>query len=376
MLCPNCQRPLLRVENKLGTYWACPKCRGRAVSVPLLRRALKREYVNRLWGETRDGQGTAGRACPACERPMLEVTVSAADDPLKLDVCKTCEFVWFDPTEYEASPSIPLLPKPPAPTPKEVEIHAKLAVEEFRRQVERERDESPDARWKTLPALFGLPVEFGTTPLRHFPWLTWSLGAIIALVSLAAFTDLKEAIQGFGLIPNQAWRSGGVTFLTSFFLHGGWWHLFSNLYFLLIFGDRVEDDLGWRRYLVLVTLSTLAGDALHIFGEPHSDMPCIGASGGISGIIAYYAFKFPHAKLGFLFRYVWMFGYFRWLRFPAWAAFALWIVFQLLGAALQLSGYGGVSSLAHLGGAAVGLVCWLVWHKLPSQQTPETAADR
>ncbi len=369
--CPNCQTTLVRVQNNLGFYWGCPKCRGRAVSVSLLRRALRREYVNQLWGAAREGQGQPGRPCPACERPMLEVAVAANADSLKLDVCKPCEFVWFDATEYESSPSIPLLPKPPPPTPAETEARAKLAIYEARMLAEESREEWPDARWKTVPALFGLPVEFAIMPLKNLPWLTWSVAVIITLVSLVGFTNPSHAIQEFGLIPAQAWRDGGATLLTSFFLHGGWWHLIGNLYFLLVFGERVEDYLGWKRLLALLAISTLAGDILHILGDPHGDVPCIGASGGISGIIAFYALKFPRARLGFLppvwlglmAPVLWLRGYFGWIRVPAWGAFAIWIALQLLGTSLQLSGYGGTSALAHLGGATVGISLWLWWKR-------------
>jgi membrane associated rhomboid family serine protease len=374
--CPKCQCRLSRVRNKLGVFWVCQKCGGRAVSVPLLRQVLTRDYVNRLWAAVHEGRGTPGRLCPACERPMLEVAVWTAADAAKLDVCKICEFVWFDPSEFETAPSLPPPPKKPDPTPAELEARAKLAIYEARiLEAEQKSDEFPAARWKAAVALLALPVEIGSTALQHVPWLTWTLAVLITMVSVSAFTNLTEMVQDFGLIPAEAWRYGGATFLTSFFLHGGLWHLLSNLYFLLVFGDRVEDFLGWRKLLILLMFAAFAGDILHVLGDPRADMPCIGASGGISGIIAFYAFKFPHAKLGLLARSIWLRGYFRWLSFPAWAAFALWIVLQILGALLQLSGFGGVSGLAHLGGAAVGLVLWRKWRyaeSLPAavQETP------
>jgi membrane associated rhomboid family serine protease len=77
-------------------------------------------------------------------------------------------------------------------------------------------------------------------------------------------------------------------------------------------------------------------------------------------VIVFYALQFPRIRLGFLFRY-WF--YFRWIRLPAWFALVLWIGFQLIGMVEQLAGMTAVSSLAHLGGAAVGLIVWLLWRK-------------
>jgi len=174
---------------------------------------------------------------------------------------------------------------------------------------------------------------------------------------------LKNVVQNYGLIPDEAWRDGGLTFLTSFFLHGGIIHLVSNLYFLLIFGMHVENYLGRARWLVLVFLAAMFGDFLHILLDPRGEIPSIGASGGISGLIAFYAFKFPHARLGFLLR----FGFViipKWIQFPAWCAFLFWLCLQFLGALEQISGFSSVSSLAHLGGTAAGIGLWAIWREI------------
>src|SRR5207249_4486791 len=117
---------------------------------------------------------------------------------------------------------------------------------------------------------------------------------------------------------------------TSFFLHGGWVHLLGNLYFLLIFGDNVEDYLGRWRYLLLILLAMIVGDALHVLMDPRSAVPVIGASGGIAGIITFYALKFPRVRLGFLFR-------FWWFHMPAYFALIMWVLLQFVGAWLQLA---------------------------------------
>jgi len=281
------------------------------------------------------------------------------DPTLTLDACRPCNLVWFDPGEFEA------VPEGVVETPDELalrgrEILANYKLERLNEQLRREAAASsnpPDEEWKWVPAFFGLPVKIDDDDLKQWPWLTWSLTATIALVSILAFFDLHDAVHRFALIPAEVWRYGGLTMLTSFFLHGGVWHLISNLYFFLLFGDKVEDYLGRWRFALLILSATLAGDCLHVLFDPHSSTPCIGASGGIAGVIAFYALEFPRARLGFMFRLYW-------IHFPAWGAFGLWLLLQFWGAYKQAAGVSNVSSLAHLGGAATGFAAWLFWRKL------------
>ncbi len=155
-------------------------------------------------------------------------------------------------------------------------------------------------------------------------------------------------------IPTEWYRVGGATLIASFFLHAGVWHLVGNTYFLVVFGDNVEDQLGWKRFAFLLLVAHIAGVAAHGLIDPRSSVPLIGASAGISGVIAYYAVAFPKARLGVLFFFLF------WLRLPAYAWLVLWGLFQLLTAHAQLAGTTNVSALGHLGGAAVGFVAALV----------------
>jgi membrane associated rhomboid family serine protease len=101
----------------------------------------------------------------------------------------------------------------------------------------------------------------------------------------------------------------------------------------------------------LATLAAFVGDLAHVALDPRSETPCIGASGGIAGVITFYALNFPRMRLAFLMRLgvVW----FRWIRLPAWFVFVLWILFQVIGTLEQKAGISSISSATHLGGAAV-----------------------
>ena len=168
-------------------------------------------------------------------------------------------------------------------------------------------------------------------------------------------------VERFEVGPTAPGPLDGLTFVTSFFLHAGIIHLAGNMYFLLAFGDAVENFLRPLRYLALIALAAFIGDLAHIAVDPRSGTPCIGASGGIAGVITFYAFNFPRMRLAFLMRlgFVW----FRWIRLPAWFVFVLWFLFQIIGTIEQKVGMTSVSSAAHLGGAAVGLLAWLIWRK-------------
>jgi membrane associated rhomboid family serine protease len=284
------------------------------------------------------------------------VEVRAGSGPA-VDVCRSCQLVWFDAREYEQIPPAPAAVEPDLP-PRAREILAAARAEADAARPDRPFGwEAPEQLWKYLPAVLGMPVEYDRQTFRSVPWLTWTLAAFITAFSLRALGKLEYAVQQFGLIPAQWGRHFGLTFVTSFLLHGNVFHLLSNMYFLLVFGDNVEDVLGKGRYLALVLLAAGVGDVAHIVLDPRSDVPLIGASGGISGIIAFYALQFPRARLGVLFRL--FIVYFRWVRVPASAYVAFWILLQVVGAYLQLTGATSVSAVAHLGGALAGVTLWV-----------------
>lgn len=106
--------------------------------------------------------------------------------------------------------------------------------------------------------------------------------------------------------------------------------------------------------MLLIALATITGNWRHVVVDPHHQVPLIGASGGISGIVAFYALRFPKIQLLFMLR-AW-FWFFRWFKIRVYVFFILWIAFQVLEAYSQIAGTSHVSALAHLGGAAVGFL--------------------
>ena len=366
-LCPRCKGPLKDVRTSGGVFYGCDVCGGRAVTIELLRKRFTPESINPLWLHAMRGEGRVGLPCPSCRQPMIGVALSDRAK-IHVDVCQHCHFIWFDAHEVDT-----LVPRQPEPVAPELPQKARemLAIAEVERLAEQAEgpdldSAAPDESWKQIAAFLGMPVEFDAPEEQRKPWATWLLSAAIICASLLAFSNLRELVQRFGLIPAEAARLNGLTFVTSFFLHAGIIHLAGNMYFLLAFGHAVENFLRPLRYLVLIALAAFIGDLAHIALDPRSQTPCVGASGGIAGVITFYALNFPRMRLAFLMR--WGFVWFRWIRLPAWFVFVLWILFQIIGTLEQRAGMSSVSSAAHLGGAAVGVVAWLVWRK-PKDET-------
>ncbi len=146
-----------------------------------------------------------------------------------------------------------------------------------------------------------------------------------------------------------------LTPVFSMFLHGSWAHLLGNALFLWVFGNNVEDVMGRFRFLVFYVLCGLAAAAVHVFMQPGSVVPTVGASGAISGAMGAYLVLFPRVRVRMLFVFVIVF---RIIPLPAWGVLLWWFVLQLLLALPDLAAVpgqqGGVAVWAHLGGFVAG----------------------
>jgi len=339
------------------------------VTIPVLRKLVAKDYVNRLWNAAADA-AKGHCTCPMCNNAMATVQQLTAgqggEGAIEIDVCRPCHAVWFDTHEIDAVTSGAPAPPPPSAkagrelSPRAREVLAMAEIEAIRRRADASDDEStpPDEGWQTVLAVFGFPVEENAPLINRWPFVTWGTAFLMTLATAWALSfGGPDVFKNWGLIPTTALRDHGLTLVTSFFLHGSLMHLLSNAVFLLMFGDNVEDFLGHARFLLLLVGASLAGDSLHIAFEPHQNLPLIGASGGISGVIVFYALQFPHARMVQMFR--WWFSV-RWIRYPAWAAALFWVGLQLLGLFEQIHGLSNVSALAHLGGAAFGAGFWFL----------------
>jgi membrane associated rhomboid family serine protease len=203
-------------------------------------------------------------------------------------------------------------------------------------------------------------------PSSRIPFITW---AFIAINCFMFHVELKfdpgphldDFVKAWAVIPKQLWANFSGHFLslvTATFLHGGWMHLIGNMLFLYIFGDNVEDRMGHFRFVIFYLLVGIAANLIQAYTASHSNIPLIGASGAIAGVLGAYFFYHPHAKvltlipLGFFSRIV---------QVPAFIFLGLWFLIQAIQGAATLNvatmqDVGGVAWWAHASGFIAGLL--------------------
>ncbi len=203
-----------------------------------------------------------------------------------------------------------------------------------------------------------------------FPVINWLLIGLNGLVFLFEVSlspaALDRLTRTFGLVPanlhlnNLALLLNNplplITLFTHQFLHGGWFHILSNMWVLYIFGDNVEDRLGSGRYLFFYLASGVAAGLMQAGIDPTSRLPSIGASGAIAGVLGAYFLLFPRAKVITLIPLLFIPWF---VDLPAVVFLGFWFVSQLFSGVASLStsaSMGGVAWWAHIGGFVFGLL--------------------
>jgi rhomboid family protein len=210
-----------------------------------------------------------------------------------------------------------------------------------------------------------LPIR-DNVPTRRFPIVTVTLIAVnVAVWVLYQLHDLDGSVRELGYFPCEvdgSCRTIGeprpVTVFSSMFMHGGWEHLLGNMLFLWIFGNNVEDAMGSARFLAFYLAAGIAATTAQTivtlgFGAPgDAQIPNVGASGAIAGVLGAYLILLPNARVLTLILF-----FIR--EIPAWVLLGFWFVFQLWAGTSSLDRPeqgGGVAFFAHIGGFAFGLL--------------------
>ena len=261
----------------------------------------------------------------------------------------------------------------PGKRPRRSEQVPRVHLGDLARRTVRDRE----ARYRTVSVI---PIR-DLNKTHRTPIVTWSLIAANVLIFFGSLSmgsaQAENIVMRFGVIPdvlvNGSWSelrtAGGalgswVTPVTSMFLHGGLLHLGSNMLFLHVFSDNVEDVLGRGRFVLFYLLCGLGAVVGQILVDPTSMVPMIGASGAISGVLAGYMTLFPHARVVTL---IPIFIFIHFMEVPAGIFIVLWFVLQLVQGYLSLGligeGAGGVAWFAHIGGFLAGLVFIRVFYK-------------
>ncbi|TLY03356.1 MAG: rhomboid family intramembrane serine protease [Thaumarchaeota archaeon] len=214
-------------------------------------------------------------------------------------------------------------------------------------------------------------------PPGYKPYVTYALILINVLIffweiavtgQILEFTNKRaeEMLLQYGTVPSVITNGlvdhnyGVITSIfSSMFLHAGIIHIGGNMLFLWIFGDNIEYKFGRGKYLVLYLFWGLVAGFVHIMSDPSSQIPAIGASGAISGVLGAYLFLFPNAKvMGVL-----LIGFFMRIRISAKWYLLFWFLYQNVFPVLVNSHGSGVAFFAHIGGFLIGLLSGFIYKK-------------
>ncbi|MBE9256193.1 MULTISPECIES: rhomboid family intramembrane serine protease [Dolichospermum] len=208
---------------------------------------------------------------------------------------------------------------------------------------------------------------YDENPTRITPYFTYGLIGMNVLVFLHEISlsnlQLEQFFQLYAVIPQELtinWSGEWTTLFTSQFLHGGWWHLISNMIYLWVFGNNIEDRLGHFKYLLFyLTCGAIAALCQWFIGM-YSTIPSLGASGAISGVLGAYLIWFPQARITTL---VFLGFFITTINIPALVIIGIFFIQNLIAgfASLQTAAKmsvetGGVAYWAHLGGFIVGSI--------------------
>jgi membrane associated rhomboid family serine protease len=204
-------------------------------------------------------------------------------------------------------------------------------------------------------------------PNKSFPLINWALIAInfyffYIELRISSTAGLDSFIAHWAVVPRLLFANPShhaITLITAAFLHGGWLHIISNMLFLHIFGDSVEDRMGHVRYLLFYLLVGAMANGAQAYFTPTSAIPLIGASGAIAGVLGAYFFYYPYSEVETL---IPIFFFITIRSIPAFIFLGYWFILQTLNSTFSItsmaSGHtmGGVAFLAHAAGFVSGLI--------------------
>lgn len=186
------------------------------------------------------------------------------------------------------------------------------------------------------PALASSVCRFGMVP-----------GELLGTVAPGTAVPLDQSLVCI-IESHPSW----MTMLTSMFMHGGWFHIIGNMWFLAVFGDNIEDAMGSVRFVLFYLICGGAAAAAQMMSDPESAVPMVGASGAIGGVMGAYAVLFPRAPVHML---IFLGFFFTRVVIPAFLVLGYWFLLQLLSGLMPAEKSGGVAVWAHIGGFAAGV---------------------
>tara|TARA_B100001029_G_C15049179_1_gene449408 strand:+ start:101 stop:826 length:726 start_codon:yes stop_codon:yes gene_type:complete len=212
-------------------------------------------------------------------------------------------------------------------------------------------------------------------PVSGKPVVSYSIIFFCVIIFFAQLglnqNELKEFTYSYGLIPSVLMGIDQLpsdlnkispvgTIFTSMFMHGGWMHLIGNMLYLWIFADNIEDDLGTLNFVIFYFASGVGAAMSQVLVDVNSQIPMIGASGAIGGVLGAYLINYPNARVLVLIP----FGFFSQLiKIRALYVLGFWFILQFVNSFFSSSSGGGVAYAAHIGGFISGVILILFFNK-------------
>jgi membrane associated rhomboid family serine protease/Zn-finger nucleic acid-binding protein len=325
--CPRCTFPLDEFTHEGVELDHCRRCGGTFLDPGeasfILGSAAEPQSWRDDWNANSGGQSSL--RCPDGHMRLEIHRVKYGANEVEVDICPKCHGLWLDKQEG-------------------TKLYNIVAASRHAAQQKELGVDRPGVGSYIFQILTGFPMEVWN-PVKHKPVVTYTIFGL--LIAAYIFELMLMGVMGEGVFRLLALVPANPmpwSFLTYGLLHGSIMHIVGNLYFLWVFGDNVEDALGPKRFIILYLAANVAGGVLHFLANLGSEIPMLGASGAVSGLMGAYLVLFPRVKMWIMFivirlrvGIVWYLGF--------------WLGYQVLMAA---AGVQSVAWFAHLGGFAAG----------------------
>ncbi|GBC63222.1 rhomboid family intramembrane serine protease [Desulfonema ishimotonii] len=336
--CPTCDFPMALVLHKNVQLDHCRRCGGTFLDPGEATEIFGVFTDPEQWksSEITRELGPAHYHCPDHQIPMTTYEVRFGSQCVEIDLCPECGGMWLDAREG---------------------VRLRNIVMAAGQARDTDLSENPGIGSYLFQLVSGFPREVWN-PVRKTPWLTLTLIAILwlvfgfqLLILFARDTDAYEWLfRTFALMPAEILMGSHLwTLLSNAFLHSGFMHILGNTYFFYIFGDNVEEFLGWRRFLLLFVMAAISGALLQTVCQRDPSIPVIGASGAVAGLMGAYMVLFPKIRM-----FVVMF--FIRFRVNIFIYLGFWVLYNLI---MAFTGVGYVAWMDHIGGFVAGAaIAW------------------
>lgn len=324
MYCPRCSYPLEMLKGRVELDH-CYRCSGNFFETADMAEVFGKRTEPDNWVESHAAtdQGLSKLKCPKNHGPLHAYRVAFGDKEVEVDACSKCKGLWLDGQEGEQLRSILT-------------------------DVYKDRQKAEDSAGGVVTYLFqlftGFPIEV-YNPVKKRPVLLYATILALVLIFVGQMVLGEGFSMALALIPQKLFAGQQVWGLFTYgLLHGGLFHLLSNLYFFYVFGDNVEDTLGKLGLALICLAGSVGGGIAESIGGSDHAVPVVGFSAAISGIMAAYLVLFPKVRL-------WVVVFFVRFRIRVVWYLLFWIGIQFVSIYLNQP---GVAWYAHIGGFIAG----------------------